>query len=50
MLIVGDQVDLYVGKKLVRRGVKSDQACTALIDVIKAEGRWKEPEEVDEAS
>ncbi|KAL8426645.1 hypothetical protein Efla_005902 [Eimeria flavescens] len=40
-------VDLYVGKKLVRRGVKSAEACDALVDVIKAEGRWKEPEEVD---
>ncbi|KAL8453559.1 hypothetical protein Emag_001778 [Eimeria magna] len=38
-------VDLYVGKKLVRRGVKSADACDALVDVIKAEGRWKEPED-----
>lgn len=43
------QVDLYVGKKLVRRGVKSTEACDALIDIIKAEGRWKEPDKADAA-
>ncbi|KAL8431744.1 hypothetical protein ACSSS7_005070 [Eimeria intestinalis] len=43
-------VDLYVGKKLVRRGVKSAEACDALVDVIKAEGRWKEPEDASLAS
>ncbi|KAL8446189.1 hypothetical protein Emed_005144 [Eimeria media] len=43
-------VDLYVGKKLVRRGVKSAEACDALVDVIKAEGRWKEPEDASLSS
>ncbi|OEH74200.1 4-hydroxy-3-methylbut-2-en-1-yl diphosphate [Cyclospora cayetanensis] len=42
-------VDLYVGKRLVRRGVKSADACDALVEIIKEEGRWKEPEEGEAA-
>lgn len=36
------QVDLYVGKELVRRGIPNEQACDALIDLIKENGRWVE--------
>jgi (E)-4-hydroxy-3-methylbut-2-enyl-diphosphate synthase len=37
-------VNLYVGKECVERGVPETDADLRLIDLIKARGRWKEPE------
>lgn len=42
------QVDLYVGKELVRRGIPNEQACDALIELIKDNGRWVDKEEEEE--
>lgn len=39
------QVDLYVGKELVRKGIPNEQACDALIELIKDNDRWVEKEE-----
>ena len=36
-------VDLYVNYECVQRGIKSEVAVDALIDLIKAHGKWKEP-------
>ncbi|MGH2347163.1 MAG: flavodoxin-dependent (E)-4-hydroxy-3-methylbut-2-enyl-diphosphate synthase, partial [Chloroflexota bacterium] len=36
------QVNLYVGKECVERGVPEDQADQRLIDLIRARGRWVE--------
>eukprot|EP00894_Picocystis_sp_ML_P000606 jgi/Pico_ML_1/51123/g2207.t2 len=44
------KIDLYVGKELVRRGIPDDEACDALIQLIKDNGRWVEPEVVEESS
>jgi len=38
------QVNLYVGKECVRRGVAADEADDRLVDLIKAHGKWHEPE------
>jgi len=43
------QVDLYVGKELVQKGIPNEQACDALIDLIKANDRWVEKEPAEEA-
>lgn len=42
------QVDLYVGKELVQRGIPNEQACDALIDLIKTNDRWVEKDPVEE--
>lgn len=42
------QVDLYVGKELVRKGIPNEQACDALIELIKDNDRWVEKEEEEE--
>jgi (E)-4-hydroxy-3-methylbut-2-enyl-diphosphate synthase len=39
-------VDLYVGKTCVERSIDQAIACDRLIELIKAQGRWVEPEEV----
>jgi len=39
------KVDLYVGKEVVRRGIPNEDACDQLIELIKENGMWKEPEE-----
>lgn len=42
------KIDLYVGKEVVKRGIPMDDAPDALIQLIKDNGRWVEPEEVEE--
>ena len=42
------KVDLYVGKEVVKRAIPNDEACDALIDLIKEHGRWKDKEEEEE--
>jgi len=42
------KVDLYVGKEVVRRSIPNEEACDALIELIKENGKWKEPEEASE--
>lgn len=39
------QVNLYVGKECVERGVPAAVADDRLVELIKAHGRWQEPEE-----
>lgn len=43
-----NQVDLYVGKELVQRGIPNEEACDALIDLIKANDRWVDKEPAEE--
>jgi len=40
------KVDLYVGKEVVRRAIPNEEACDALIELIKENGKWKDKEEV----
>jgi (E)-4-hydroxy-3-methylbut-2-enyl-diphosphate synthase len=40
------KVDLYVGKTCVERGIDFSDADERLIALIKAHGRWQEPEEI----
>jgi len=42
------KVDLYVGKEVVKRAIPNEEACDALIDLIKEYGRWKEPDSEEE--
>lgn len=44
------KIDLYVGKEVVQRGIPMEEATDALIDLIKAHGRWVEPESDESAS
>ncbi|PHJ17909.1 4-hydroxy-3-methylbut-2-en-1-yl diphosphate synthase [Cystoisospora suis] len=37
------KVDLYVKKKVVRRGIPSAEACDELIKLIKQHGKWIDP-------
>jgi len=39
------KVDLYVGKEMVQRAIPNDDACDALIELIKENGMWKDKEE-----
>ena len=39
------KVDLYVGKEVVKRGIPNADACDALVDLIKENGRWVEKSE-----
>lgn len=39
-----------MGKTLVRRGIPNEEACDALIDLIKENGRWVEKDVPAEAS
>ena len=43
-------VDLYVGKTVVRGAIPNEDACDALVELIKENDRWVEPsvEEEDE--
>jgi (E)-4-hydroxy-3-methylbut-2-enyl-diphosphate synthase len=43
------QVNLYVGKTCVERAVPAEVADEKLVELIKAHGRWKEPEVDEEA-
>jgi len=36
------KVDLYVGKEVVKRGIPNAEACDALVQLIKDNGRWQE--------
>jgi (E)-4-hydroxy-3-methylbut-2-enyl-diphosphate synthase len=38
------KIDLYVGKEVVRRAIAMDKATDELIELIKENGRWQEPE------
>lgn len=42
-----EMIDLYVGKECVERNIPFNQADERLIELIKAHGRWVEPEEVE---
>ena len=37
------KIDLYVKRECVKKGIPSDQAVEALVELIKAHGRWKDP-------
>ncbi|CAK9872348.1 unnamed protein product [Sphagnum jensenii] len=41
------KIDLYVGKEVVKRGIAMEKATDALIELIKENGRWIEPELVE---
>jgi (E)-4-hydroxy-3-methylbut-2-enyl-diphosphate synthase len=41
-----EKIDLYVGKTCVEKNIDFAEADERLIDLIKAHGKWKEPEEV----
>ena len=38
-----DMINLYVGKECVKKGIPTAHADQALIDLIKAHGKWKDP-------
>ncbi|PFH37839.1 4-hydroxy-3-methylbut-2-en-1-yl diphosphate synthase [Besnoitia besnoiti] len=37
------KVDLYVKKKVVKRGIPGSEACDALVELIKQHGKWVDP-------
>jgi len=39
------QVNLYVGKKCVEKGVRAEEADDRLVELIKAHGKWQESDE-----
>lgn len=39
------KIDLYKGQTCIRRGVPQEHAVEQLVDLIKSEGDWKEPEQ-----
>jgi (E)-4-hydroxy-3-methylbut-2-enyl-diphosphate synthase len=41
------KITLYKGKEVVKRSVPSGKAVDELIDIIKMDGQWTEPQEVD---
>ena len=43
------KIDLYVGKEVVKRAIPNDEACDALIELIKEHGRWVDPPKEEEA-
>ena len=43
------KVDLYVGKEVVKRAIPNEEACDALVELIKEHGMWQEPPEKEEA-
>lgn len=47
-LVHAVQVDLYVGKELVQKGIPNEEACGALIELIKDNDRWVDKEEEEE--
>ena len=42
------KVDLYVGKEVVQRAIPNEEACDALIELIKDNGMWEDKEEAEE--
>jgi (E)-4-hydroxy-3-methylbut-2-enyl-diphosphate synthase len=44
------KVDLYVGKEVVKRGIPNAEACDALVQLIKDNGRWQEPPAKEDAA
>mmetsp|Transcript_26004 Transcript_26004/g.34110 ORF Transcript_26004/g.34110 Transcript_26004/m.34110 type:complete len:732 (+) Transcript_26004:127-2322(+) len=42
------KVDLYVGKEMVQKGIPNEEACDALVELIKKHDRWVEKEEEEE--
>jgi len=42
------KVDLYVGKEVVQKGIPNEEACDALVQLIKDHDRWVDPKEDDE--
>merc|ERR1719326_1426273 len=44
------KVDLYVGKEVVQRAIPNEEACDALIQLIKDNDMWEEPPEPEEAA
>ena len=38
---------MYVGKTVVRRSIPNEEACDALVELIKENGMWQEPPEED---
>jgi len=42
------KIDLYVGKEVVKKGIPMEGAPDALIQLIKDNGRWVDPEPVEE--
>ncbi len=40
------KITLYKGKEVVKRSVPSERAVDELIEIIKADGMWNEPEEI----
>eukprot|EP00929_Paragymnodinium_shiwhaense_P039224 TRINITY_DN2062_c0_g1_i11.p1 TRINITY_DN2062_c0_g1~~TRINITY_DN2062_c0_g1_i11.p1 ORF type:complete len:793 (-),score=181.89 TRINITY_DN2062_c0_g1_i11:331-2640(-) len=43
------KVDLYVNYDCVKRGIPSEDAVDALVELIKVHGKWQEPAEEEEA-
>lgn len=41
-----DKISLYRGKEAVRRNIPQTEAIEALIDLIKSDGRWTEPDSI----
>jgi len=37
------KINLYVGRECIERNIPSDQAEDRLVDLIKARGKWVEP-------
>ncbi|GMH42640.1 hypothetical protein BSKO_10559 [Bryopsis sp. KO-2023] len=44
------KIDLYVGKEVVSRAIPMEEATDALIELIKENGRWVEPESDEESA
>lgn len=42
-----DKITLYKGQEVVKRGVHSDYAVNELIQIIKDDGQWVDPEQVE---
>lgn len=42
------KIDLYVGKEVVKRGIPMEEATDVLIQLIKDNGRWVEPEPAEQ--
>jgi len=42
-----NKIDLYVGKEVVRRGIPFDTAPDELVELIKENDMWQEPEEAE---
>jgi (E)-4-hydroxy-3-methylbut-2-enyl-diphosphate synthase len=42
------KVDLYVGREVVKRNIPNAEACDALVELIKENGRWQDKETAEE--